>query len=61
MHKCPKLTTKDECIGREMCGWNDATNKCRKKSVRKSPNPETQLNQNQKKSNAQISRLKKTV
>jgi hypothetical protein len=39
MHKCPKFITKDECIGREMCGWNDTTGKCRKKSVRKSPKP----------------------
>jgi len=37
MHNCPKLTTKEECIGQEMCGWNDTTGKCRKKSIRKSP------------------------
>ena len=42
MHNCPKLITKDECIGREMCGWNDTTGKCRKKSVRKSLKPKTQ-------------------
>ena len=34
MHNCPKLITKEECIGREMCGWNDITGKCRKKSIR---------------------------
>jgi hypothetical protein len=38
MHNCPKLTIKEECIGREMCGWNDTTNKCRKKSIRKLKN-----------------------
>ena len=43
MHNCPKLITKEECIGQEMCGWNDTTGKCRKKSVRKSPNPKPQL------------------
>jgi hypothetical protein len=34
MPNCPKLTTKEECIEKEMCGWNDTTNKCRKKSIR---------------------------
>jgi hypothetical protein len=34
MHNCPKLTTKEECIEKEMCGWNDTTGKCRKKSIR---------------------------
>jgi hypothetical protein len=34
-HNCPKLITKEECIEREMCGWNDTTGKCRKKSIRK--------------------------
>ena len=34
-HNCPKLITKEECIEREMCGWNDTTRKCRKKSIRK--------------------------
>ena len=34
MRNCPKFTTKEECIGREMCGWNDITGKCRKKSIR---------------------------
>ena len=43
MHNCPKLTTKEECIDQEMCGWNDTTGKCRKKSIRKSPKPEKQL------------------
>jgi hypothetical protein len=43
MHKCPKFTTKEECIGQEMCGWNDTTGKCRKKSIRKSLKPEKQL------------------
>ena len=35
IHSCPGLKKKEECIGMEICGWNDITNKCRKKSVRK--------------------------
>ena len=35
IHSCPGLKKKEECIEQEMCGWNNITHKCRKKSVRK--------------------------
>jgi len=44
MFNCPKLITKEKCIERESCGWNDITNKCRKKSIRKLKNPNPKPN-----------------
>jgi hypothetical protein len=42
LNHCPSLNKKENCIQNEICGWNDKTMKCRKKSVRKTKEP-TQL------------------
>lgn len=38
-YKCPSLNEKEICIQNEICGWNDKTQKCRKRSVRKTKEP----------------------
>ena len=39
--KCPDFTIEKDCIESESCSWNDITNKCRKKSIKKMKEPKT--------------------